>query len=377
MTDNLRINCILWADDIILLSETEDGLNTLLAELKIYSDINQLKVNTEKTKCMIFNKTGRLIRKTFYLGTNRLENVRSYKYLGLVITPSGEIRSALDDLRGRALKAYMAMKSKLGICFRDNIADTIMLFESLVKPILLYGSDFWGCLKHPHNNPVENLHMQFCRQVLGVQKNTSNCGVLLELGRTPLMMEAQKLSLKNWNRIKEGNGNFLVTNSYLNAHAKNLTWNETIHGTLSTSGMQFRISEGRSDLANAYFGKAKDIFHQKSLAQIGKPDSKLRTYALIKQTIGREDYLTEIKNTKRRQKLTKLRLSNHQLMIETGRHKKLPKDERICQLCHYGVEDEIHQRILYVFSLSRSESEEVTIIVWKFTSSQNVHFSTT
>ena len=113
LTDSTRINCILWADDIILLSETENGLNKLLSELKAYSDLNRLKVNIEKTKCMIFNKTGRLIHRDFFLGTSRLENVRSYKYLGLIITPSGEIRSALEDLRSRALKAYMALKNKL------------------------------------------------------------------------------------------------------------------------------------------------------------------------------------------------------------------------------------------------------------------------
>ena len=113
LSDEYKINCILWADDIILLSETEGGLNKLLDELKKYSDVNELKVNTDKTKCMIFNRTGRLIRRNFYLGAVRLENVRSYKYLGLIITPSGEIRSALDDLRSRALKAYMALKINL------------------------------------------------------------------------------------------------------------------------------------------------------------------------------------------------------------------------------------------------------------------------
>jgi hypothetical protein len=342
LTDNSNINCILWADDIILLSESEEGLNILLAELKAYSDTNQLKVNTDKTKCMIFNKTGRLIRRNFYLGTTRLENVRNYKYLGLIITPSGEIRSALDDLRSRAHKAYMALKNKLGVCFRDHIEDTIMLFDSLVKPILLYGSDFWGCLKAPQNNPIENLHMQFCRQLLGVQKNTTNSGVLLELGRTPLMLEARRLSLKNWDRIKNEKGNILVTKSYQNACTKELDWNETVCGILSKYGMQYRITESVSDLGNAFFGKAKDIFHQEALGQISEPKSKLRTYALIKQNIGREDYLKEIKNTKHRQMLTKLRLSNHQLMIEQGRHKKLPKEERICQICHEGIEDEIH-----------------------------------
>ena len=342
LTDDQNINCILWADDIILLSESEAGLNTLLADLKTYSDTNQLKVNTDKTKCMIFNKTGRLIRRNFYLGTTRLENVRSYKYLGLIITPSGEIKSALDDLRSRALKAYMALKNKLGVGFRDHIEDTIMLFDSLVKPILLYGSDFWGCLKTPKNNPVENLHMQFCRQILGVQKSTTNNGVLLEIGRTPLMLEAQRLSLKNWNRIKSENGNILVTKSYQNAHTKKLDWNQKICELLSKHGMHYRIQESESDLGNAFFGKAKDVFHQEAFAQISDPNSKLRTYALIKENIGRENYLKDIRNTKHRQMLTKLRLSNHQLMIEIGRHKKLPKEERICQICHDGIEDEIH-----------------------------------
>jgi len=342
LTDDYIINCILWADDIILLSESEEGLNTLLEELMVYSEINQLTVNTDKTKCMIFNKTGRLIRRNFYLGPTRLENVRSYKYLGLIITPSGEITSALNDLRSRALKAYMALKNKLGVCFKDHVDDTTRLFYSLVKHILLYGSDFWGCLKLPHNNPIENLHMQFCRQILGVQKNTTNHGVLLELGRTPLVLQAQRLSLKNWERIKNGDGNILVTNSHRNAHEKELDWSQTICYLLSKYGMQYKITEPASNLGNAFIGRAQDIYHQEAFGQIVKPESKLRTYDLIKHNSGKEEYLDLIRNTKHRQKLTKFRLSNHKLMIEIGRHKNLPKEERICQICCEGIEDEIH-----------------------------------
>ena len=66
-----------------------------------------------KSKCMIFNKTGT----PSFLGGKRLENIRSYKYLGIVFTPSGETKSALDDLRSRGLKEYWSLKRKLGICF--------------------------------------------------------------------------------------------------------------------------------------------------------------------------------------------------------------------------------------------------------------------
>ena len=41
------------------------------------------------------------------------------------------------------------------------------LFNALVKPILL---DFWGALKLSHNNPIENVHPSFCKQLLGVKK---------------------------------------------------------------------------------------------------------------------------------------------------------------------------------------------------------------
>ena len=180
----------------------------------------------------------------------------------------------------------------------------------MIKPILLYGSDFWGCLKMPRNNPIENLYMQFCRQILGVQKNTTTAGVLLELGCTPLMLEARRLSLKNWERIKNGDGNILVNHSLKNSSEKELDWHHTICTLLSEHGMQYRITENSSDTGDAFFGKAKDIYHQEAFTQINKPESKLRTYALIKTDIGRELYLNEIRNVKHRQKLSKFRLEH-------------------------------------------------------------------
>ena len=65
-------------------------------------------------------------------------------------------------------------------------------------------SDFWGCRKLPKANPIENLHMMICKQLLGVQKQTTNIGVLLELGRVPLCIYAVKLAIKNRKRIKQG-----------------------------------------------------------------------------------------------------------------------------------------------------------------------------
>lgn len=55
-----------------------------------------------------------------------------------------------------------------------------------------------------------------------------------------------------------------------------------------------------------------------------------------------EKYLVEIKNVSVRQQVTKFRLSNHRLAIETGRHNKTPLEMRFCTFCPDKIEDETH-----------------------------------
>ena len=50
--------------------------------------------------------------------------------------------------------------------------------------------------------------------ILGVQKQTTNHGVLLELGRTPLYIQAAKQAIKNWERIRISKANPLLLAAY-------------------------------------------------------------------------------------------------------------------------------------------------------------------
>ena len=165
-------------------------MDNMLSALKSVSEKNGMTLNTKKTKIMTFNKGGRHIRENFFFGEDRIETTRQYKYLGFLVTPSGEINSGLKDLKDRALRALHKLKNKMGITFRKHPTTTIKLFRSLIEPMLLYASDFWGILKMPSNNPIETLFMSFCKQLLGVQKQSMNDGVLLELGQFPLLILA-------------------------------------------------------------------------------------------------------------------------------------------------------------------------------------------
>ena len=339
--ESRNLSCLLWADDIILLSHSEEGLRNMLSALDSYVNENRMSINTKKTQCMIFNKTGKFIRRSYPMKNGIIETTKSYKYLGFVLTPSGGIISGLKDLRDRAQRAYYKLKHKLGLHFRLYPSTTISLFESLIKPILLYSSDFWGCLKMPKNNPLEIMYMKFCKELLGVQKQTSNTGVLLELGAVPLMFYGVKNCLKNWHRIhKKSEANSVVLKIHQMASELNLPWPSMNKNILDSVGIS-----PESEINNIHrvaFEKLKENFHQQSFDEISSEHSKLRTYAKLKTVTGLEEYLNSVENVRDRTALTKIRLSNHSLMIEKGRHQGLQENERVCPFCDNEIENEFH-----------------------------------
>ena len=353
------VNSIFWADDLVMFAETEDGLGKMLKILEEYCGENGLTINTKKTKCMTFNKGGRLISRDFFLNGARLENVRSYKYLGFVLTPSGEINTGLRDLRDRGFRAFMKIKRDFGESFNQNIPTALLLFDSLIKPIILYCSDFWGSIKVPKStpianlyeymgkyNPVEKLYTSICKQIIGVQKQTTNVGVLLELGLVPLFLYSTKFAVKNWERIKYGRAGGLLISAFRESCVSKLPWTDGIDSLLDNIGMtSFRLAD-HSDKPVFVFGRVfqrmSDIFHQNSFEKISCISHKLRTYALFKRDVGFESYLVNVKNVAERQLITRFRLSNHRLMIEVGRHRGLGKEERVCPFCPNYVEDEFH-----------------------------------
>ena len=352
LTNSKVIGCIAWADDILLLSESNEGLQNMLSKLNEYSSKNHMEINCKKTEGMIFNKTGKFFRTVYKLEDKLIHTTNSYKYLGFLMTPSGVVSHGLVDLKNRAIRAYYKLKQKLGYFFRRNINITLKLYNALVRPILLYASDYWGCLKMPINNPIETAHMRFCKDLLGVQKQTTNVGVLLELGEVPLTVLAQNNCIKNFSRIKiVKQANSLLTN-LVQGNFSNYSWFYITQHCLDSSG----VEKTDVKIRNCLLPRLMDIFHQEAHLDINRDSSKLRTYRELKTRLGMEKYLLCPINLKERISLTKLRLSNHSLMIETGRYLKLEMLRRCCPFCPNIIESEQHF-LLYcrIYSIIREE----------------------
>ena len=68
---------------MILLSKSAKGLQEKLDILNTYCKDWYLTVSTSKTKILIFNKAGRLIKQNFRYGNGNIECVSNCKYLGI------------------------------------------------------------------------------------------------------------------------------------------------------------------------------------------------------------------------------------------------------------------------------------------------------
>ena len=94
---------------------------------------------------MIFNNRGKSLNNySFRYGADELENAKSYKYLGLIMSPYGNFNLTRQELKKVALKALYKLQKEMGNHFRQNIKLTMKLFDTLISPTLFYASEVWG-----------------------------------------------------------------------------------------------------------------------------------------------------------------------------------------------------------------------------------------
>lgn len=356
---NSKLNCLMFADDIVLLSESAEGLQNSLNKLNIYCKKWKLTLNTDKTKVIIFNRGGHQIKKfRFTYNSNEIQITQKYCYLGILFTSSGLFTEAIKSLSEKASKAFYMLR-KLNT--RDNTKLTLKLFDSLVSPILHYSCEVWAPFlfkKFKNDNflsicdtaPIENLNIKLCKYILGVGKKSTNLAVKGELGRSPLLIKATQLSVKFWHRLNILDTNTFVKKSYLDDiimnHKNYSGWSHCIYNIMNNFGMG-DIWENQADpdlTANHFFTHQMYNLYKEQWLKAVKYSSKLKNYAKFKVDFNIENYLLFMP-TKSRRNFTKFRISNHNLSIETGRYTnpKTPPEHRMCLFClNNCVEDEFH-----------------------------------
>ena len=107
------ISCLLYADDIVIMSLSEEGLQKCLDELNRFCKEWKLTISMKKTKCITFQKQNKVNkRSSFFIDGQGVQNVSEFTYLGVNIKSSGSFQSTLKNLSCKASSAIFALNCR-------------------------------------------------------------------------------------------------------------------------------------------------------------------------------------------------------------------------------------------------------------------------
>ena len=346
--NHLCIYLLMFADDLILFSTSPASLQVMLDSVYEYSDKWGLKINVNKTKVCIFEKRKQVHNENWNINGENVEIVDTFCYLGAKFVYNGNMKFVAKSLSDQALRA---MNNLFSLFTRINldVKTKLSLFDRMVVPIILYGSEVWGLYDYKE---IDKVHIKFCKYILGVKSQTPNFAVLGELGRYPLYILCKERAIKFWLKIKQNPGSLIhkmfteqctliETN---NNGSINSFWVKHLKSLFDNLG--FSYIWDNFDRNINYFPliklRLRDQFIQ-NWSETIHTMPKLDYYCKIKTVFKFEDYLIDISSNELRKNLTCLRLSSHKLAIETGRYSGIERQNRICEHCNNNfVESEYH-----------------------------------
>jgi hypothetical protein len=179
----------LFADDSKLFSWSPKGLQFALNRKATFSAKKGLSPNPKKIKIMVW-KNQKTINKQEMIWTLNGINiyvVTKHTELGLLVSQKGTAKN--NWATGCSPPLIQAATVKLHSIMRRSreiglVSPKLMcrLFDTLMRPTLTYGSEFWGVelglLDHEKAGSVayaiEKVHLQYLKRNLGVKKGTTH-----------------------------------------------------------------------------------------------------------------------------------------------------------------------------------------------------------
>ncbi len=157
---------LLFADDVVAGADTVGRLQKMIDVISSFCSKWGLIVNLLKTKVMVFRNGGPLrANEKWYFNGKKLEVVSGYKYLGAMFTPKLVWTLCQKTLATQAKKGLHLLRRYDYTCNGLPIDLQFELFDAMIAPILLYGSEIWGFTVAEH---VERVQTDYCKYVMGV-----------------------------------------------------------------------------------------------------------------------------------------------------------------------------------------------------------------
>lgn len=188
-----EIILLAYADDIVVLAYSFSDMQGKIKLLHKYCKENDLKINYNKSKIIVFQKGGRQKKYSFGYENHNIEVVKDYVYLGTQFSKSGTFRATADRAVSAAKVASGSVLKILERSKSDMWVTKDKLFDTMVRCVAVYGAEVWGLR---YLDSLERVQTCFFKRVLSLPVNTPDYAVRLEAGRVSISYFVLKSTLR-------------------------------------------------------------------------------------------------------------------------------------------------------------------------------------
>ena len=359
----MKLASLVYADDILLLSETQAGIIKQIKSFHNFCLNNSLKINYSKTKIMVFNETQKyheLIIKDDKMSP--IEVVNEYKYLGIWIAKND--RKQIEELakKGKS-SSYLTAKTLKEF----KTVDGTILTETF--EILTLSKMRYGCELYFDKNlaDLNRIIMQFFKRFHHLRISTPNYCIIGEFGIKPMEFHCYKAAINYFLKLNEKDDKRLINRMYriisdnLDAATFRNTWCDRINKLFN----KIQLHEMRNLNSN---GKSKrlinnaltEYFRAKWINNAKTSNKGMKYLELCRFQCELKSYLTEAGDQIKINAILKLRTGNHTLAAEIGTYQNRDTyEDYACKFCDQSEIEDIYH---FIVGCPRYKNERNTFI---------------
>ena len=310
------------ADDSAIYAETITNLKTKFKRIFEYSDTKKQVANIPKTIYCHFGKDPKTSPLEIEDGlvVNSIDPTKGYKYIGIWTYPTNNVADIIQRNVNKRLGNFAKFHAWLTINEITPIDVKINVYDSCVLGTILSASECWGDVSYLQETLKEK-ELKALHAILKVKRGTTIDLIYHELGRCSITAKIHDRQYVFFQKISKMSADEAIV--------------KVMVDKLKGSGMLSYYEElrGENGIREIKEREQRILTSQNSLCkyyvELGLVD-KCNIYSSMLS-----DYHRII--------ISRWRLSNHKLNIETGRYTKpkTKREDRICTLCNV-LEDEYH-----------------------------------
>jgi len=206
MHDILKYVMPKFADDLVALAAGKDvdGITKCLQnatdQLLSWALKQGMHINVDKNKVMLFGNTVDDVKVTVY--GQMLENVKSYKYLGVLLDSALNFTMQVDYAISKAERASAKVCSLISGRKGISVPLSLQLYKSLVRPHLEYAIPVWACLTESDVERLENTQRQCLRKYVGAKAHSSSAALEVVCNILLFRIRKRELCCREFIRLK-------------------------------------------------------------------------------------------------------------------------------------------------------------------------------